>query len=64
MVTPFIPGVQLFTVNEDGTLELDSLSLVGGWGFGAAVFLNEGSRLVARDCSFVGHGTAGERFLV
>eukprot|EP00903_Cladosiphon_okamuranus_P015456 g14274.t1 len=49
------PGVQLFTLGDRAELELNSVSLVDGFGFGAAVSAGEGSRLVARDCSFVGN---------
>lgn len=51
-----ISGVQLFTLRDGAELELNSVSLVDGVGFGAAVSASEGSRLVARDCSFVGNG--------
>lgn len=49
------PGVQIFTVGDGAELELNGVSLVDGFGFGAAVFASEGSRLVARNCTFVGN---------
>lgn len=60
LATPSVLGIQLFTVDENAILELDSVSLVRGWGYGAAVSLGEGSRLVARNCSFTGHRSAGK----
>ena len=49
------PGIQLFTLSDGAELELNSISLVGGFGSGAAVYASAGSRLMARDCSFVGN---------
>lgn len=50
-------AVRLFEVNKGSTLELNGVSLVGGWssGKGGAVQLSDFSRLAAANCSFVGN---------